>query len=73
MQQQFAEVEMKMVVEPARGAVFEGDGPEHGGEAAIEFRIESREMMPLRLLRQGCGFHGGNRSGSLQKAANKKA
>ena len=62
-----------MIVEPARGAAFEGDGPEHGGEGAIEFRFESGEMMPLRLLRERYGFHGGKRSGFRQKAANQKS
>ena len=51
---------VKRVIEPANGAAFEGDRPEYDRECAIEFRVESREMMPFRLFRQRWGTHDAN-------------
>jgi len=58
MHEQFAEVAMKRVVQPAGGLVFESDGPVNHGEAAIEFGGESGKMMPIRLLGERDWFHG---------------
>src|SRR5437667_1347161 len=59
-QEEFAEVKMKTVVQPARRAVVESGRPMNHSEPAIEFRSKPREMMPFRLRRQRGGFHSRN-------------
>lgn len=68
-QEQFAKMQMKTIVEPARRPAFEGDCPENRGEPVIEFRGQSREMMPFRLHCQRHSFHSSERNGFENKAA----
>ncbi len=44
-EQQFAEVPVKRVVQPAGGAAFQGEGPLHHGEAAIKLRREAGKVV----------------------------
>jgi hypothetical protein len=37
-QEQFAEMKVKVVIQPASGATFQGGGPEDDRKAPIEFR-----------------------------------
>src|SRR5437660_3107683 len=59
-QEEFAEVKMKTMVQPARRAAFEGRRPMNHSETAIKFRSNPREMMPIGLRCHRRGFHGRN-------------
>ena len=61
MQEEFAEMQVKTVIEPASGPAFQGYGPVNNSETAIKFRCEPREMMPVRLLCERT--HAANRIG----------
>ena len=67
-QEEFAEVKMKTMVQPARRAAFEGGRPMNHSETAIKFRSKPREMMPFRLRGQRGGFHDRNVAAFGRKA-----
>ena len=49
MKQQFPEMRVEKVVQPARGAAGQRDGPVNCGETAIAYGREAREVMQLQL------------------------
>jgi hypothetical protein len=68
-EQQFAEMQMKLFVQPTCGMAFQRDGPLHHGEPAIKLRRETRQTMPFRLRRERRRFLAAKRSGFREKAA----
>ena len=50
MEQQFAEVQMKPVIQPAGGAAFEGNGSLDNSDSAITFRGEAGQVVLFRFF-----------------------
>jgi hypothetical protein len=50
-------MKVKVIVQPAGGATFQGRGPEDDGKALIKHRRQTRQMMPFGLRSQWGGFH----------------
>jgi hypothetical protein len=57
MEQQFAEMGMKALIQPAGNSMFHRKRPLDDGKSTIEFWSKAREVMPLRLWRQWRWFH----------------
>ena len=56
-QEQFAEMGVERGVQPARGAWFQSDRPQHGGKPLMMLRRKPGQMMPDWLWREGNRFH----------------